>query len=121
MTTKRGSTPVRSEEHNSYFQAGYTKCSQYVSFTGTVSKSAILDDETSIVELFATQDCWVSVIGNADTPPTKPSAEKTTVSNIKLLRGGIVGFIGVPPSILNPVVAVVRDDTSGTLDITEYD
>lgn len=121
MGSKKGSTPVRSEEHNSYFQAGYTKCSQYVSFSSSSEKSAVLDDETSLLELFPTQDCWVSVIGQADNAPAKPGAEKTVVQNIKRFRGGIVGFLGVPPNITNPVVAVVSDGTDGVLDVTEYD
>ena len=120
MATNRGSTPVRSEEHSSYFQAGYVKRSQFVSFTGTVTNSNPLDDETSLIRIFATQDCWISVIGSADTQPVKPTVSKSIVENIQFLPGGIVDFIGIPPNITNPVVSIVRDSTSGTLHICEY-
>lgn len=121
MPTHRGSTTVRTEEHNSYFQAGYNKRAQYVNFSSTVTKSDILDEETSLVEVFSTQDCWISVIGYADTPPTPPGAEKTVVENIKRQRGGITGFIGIPPNITSPVIAVVWDGVDGTIDILEYE
>jgi hypothetical protein len=121
MSTKRGSTPVRSEEHNSYFQATTIKQSQYINFTSTSKKSAILSDETSLVEIFPSQDCWITVMGNADTQPTPPASEQTIVVGIKKFHGGIHDFVGIPPNITNPVIAVISNGVDGVLDITEGD
>lgn len=120
MATSRGSTPVRSEEHNSYFQAGYIKRCQYKDFTASVGNSGIIDDETSLVRLFATQDCWVSVIASGATQPTKPGASTQIVENIQFLPGGIVDFIGIPPNVTSPVISVVSNGTNGILHIVEY-
>lgn len=121
MASKKGSTAVRTEENSSYFQAGYVKRSQYVSFTSSSAKSGLLDDETSLVEVFPTQDCWISIIANADSQNSKPSQSAVAVANIRFCPGGMVNFIGVPPGVTSPVVAVIRDSTDGTLHVTEYD
>lgn len=119
MSTYQGSTPVRSENHNSYFQAGYIKCSQYISFSSSAEKSAVLEDSTSLIRVFSTQDCWISVIANSSSMPSVPGAEKVVVQNIKRLRGGIVDFVGIPPGLVSPVVAVISDGVDGVLDIEE--
>lgn len=119
MSTYRGSTPVRSENSDDSFQAITIKRSQYVSFTASAKESAVLDDETSLVRVFATQDCWISVISSGGTAAAAPVAEKTIVSNVKRLRGGLVDFIGVPENLTNAVISVISDGTSGTIDIEE--
>lgn len=119
MSTSGGSTPVRTDKHNSYFQAIQVKRSHYVSFTGTAKNSTVLDDTTSLVRVFATQDCWISIISTGGTAAAAPSGEQVPVTSVSFIPGGITEFIGVPVGLTNAVVSVIRDTTSGTLHISE--
>ena len=77
------------------------------SFTATQASSASFSQGTSIIRLFATQDCFL------DFGPT-PSA---TAGSTYFLPGGIVQFVGVNGG--TDKLAVVRSANNGILYIAE--
>lgn len=101
------------------FQAirpGYT---QFVNFTNSSGDSSIFEEDTTIVELFATQDCWVLIkVSTSSDDATVPSALAKTMCFF--CAGGITKFMGIPKTrgVLYRI-AVVRNTANGTLYITE--
>lgn len=119
MATKQGSSPVSSEKHSSYFQAMYIKQSHAKSFTASAADSRILSDSTSLVRLFATQDCWVAIGASGSVTASACTTDGPIVTSVSFIPGGIYEFLGVPPGITNPVISVISNGTSGTLHILE--
>jgi hypothetical protein len=117
-TSSRGSTPVRSDKDSAPFQAMTIKSGQQVAFTAVSAASGILDQYTSLVKLFPTQDCWVKVGASGSTTAAVPSAG-VNAPGITFLPGGLVEFIGIPENTTNPVIAVISNGTDGTLYISE--
>lgn len=115
------STPAVSDKNAPYFQALVPGegLSHFKNFTNTNSYSADLDSNTTLVELFPTQDCWVRIVesGSSDTAAIPSEAVK---GSSKWCPGGIVSFIGIPKK--NETIyklAVVRNSSNGVLYITE--
>lgn len=92
------------------FQAADPIVFQYVSYTGTSSQSSTLNANTSMVWLFSTTDCWI----NFGTDPTAVAGSGGTSFK---LRGGIYRAYAVTKQ--STKIAVIRDATSGELDIHE--
>lgn len=118
MATKKGSTPVRSDYHSAPWQAIQAKYGQKVAFTSSSAISDVLDDNTSLLKIFATKDCWIKIGASGSTTAAVP-ANATRVASLTFVPGGITTYIGVDVNISNPVVAVIRDASDGTLYITE--
>lgn len=116
------STGAISEKNAGYFQAVVADgaaLNHYVPFTSSAADSLVLDPNTTLVELFSTQDCWVRV------KPSTSAAVATTGSSTaktesRFVPGGIVCFLGIPKvdGVLHKI-SVVRDTNSGTLYIAE--
>ena len=117
MATKLGSSLARSENSGNHFQAILIKRCQYVNFTATSTVSQSLHEETSLITLFNTQDCWVKIVDASGTA-VNPGAEKT-ITDSMFMPGGIKDFIGVPPGLTDPRVAVVSNGANGVLYIGE--
>ena len=82
--------------------------SQRLSFTGTSAQSSAVGVNTRLVQLFATEDCWV-VFG------TNPTAAVNDGSSF-FLPGGIFLYYGISGSAK---IAAIQDSTSGYLHIIE--
>ena len=110
------STPAKSDKSGQYFQAvvfGGTNTQQ--AFTGTAARFQLSNGSCSLIEVFATQDCWIK-IGNSSV--TAAANDGTS----KCIRGGINYFIGIPESLIAAgaiYISVVRDVSSGNLDVCE--
>lgn len=117
------STGAESEFNAPYFQAVKPGKSFYVNITNSSVQSPEFEqrpdatnedltvDNTTLISVFATQDCWVSL----GTNPTA-AAGSTSKGNSMFLPGGIKDFLGVKPGWK---IAVVRDTTDGLLHINE--
>lgn len=90
-----------------FFEAIYPGTSQKRSFTGTSAQSSALGAKTTIVRLYATEDCHI-----------KTGANPTAVADgtCLFLPANSVEYIGVEPT---HKVAVIQDTASGDLFITE--
>lgn len=93
---------------------------QYVNFDATSDYSANLEAGTTILELFATQDCWLRLVpSDSSAVAAVPGAEKTKVAS-QFVPGGITCFLGIQEKAGTIYkVAVIRDTTSGVLYIKE--
>ena len=117
------STTVRTDDHGAYFQAIKAGLSHYIDFTVAPSQSLTFNDEilaadgsisqyrTTLLCVFATEDCWITVGAN---PVAVPGG--TTKGASFFLPGGIKDFIGVEPG---QKLSVVRDTADGRLHIIE--
>lgn len=95
---------------------GYT---QFVNFDNSSQFSSLFEEDTTIIELFATQDCWVRI--NAESDSTVAAVPSEFVKTMAFFcAGGITKFMGVPKTrgVLYRV-AVVRNADNGILYITE--
>lgn len=115
------STPAVSDKNAPYFQAVVVgeNLNHFKDFTNVSSDSAALARETTLVELFATQDCWVRVVPTTESDAAAAPAEGVKGAS-KFIPGGICAFIGI--NRVNGVdykLAVIRNTVSGTLHITE--
>lgn len=90
------------------FQAIYPGRSQRLSVGGSSTQSLSLLSATTIVELFATTDCWVVFGAN-------PTASVNDGSSF-FLAAGLFKCYGVQPGVK---IAVMQDSTSGDLHIIE--
>lgn len=89
------------------FQAIYPGVSQVKAFTNTSAQATALGKGTSLIRVFATQDCHLAF-------GTSPTAVATGAN--LFLPANTVEYIGVVPSTK---VAVIRDTANGNLFITE--
>lgn len=117
------STTVRTDDAATYFQAIVPGDSHYIDFDNTSKQSlafnllvtaadgSVTQQQTTLIMVFATQDCWINV-GSNPTAVAGSTAKGTSF----FLAGGIKDFIGVDPGQL---LAVTRDGVSGRLHITE--
>lgn len=80
--------------------------SQKIAFTGTSQQSSAFGVDVSIVQIFATEDCYIKI--GAD-----PTANTTTSSFVP--SGFILYYNAVP----GEKIAVIRSTANGTLYITE--
>lgn len=92
----------------------------YKDFTASNTYSANLDANTSMVSLFATQDCWCRLVPSSSSDvAAAPSGEGVKGSSF-FVPGGITAFFGIPKTEGTVYrVAVVRDTISGRLHISE--
>lgn len=91
----------------------------FQSFTNTAEDSLAFHASTTVIELFATQDCWVLMKPSTSSAAAAAPAEHTK-TRAKFIPGGIVTFLGVPKKQdVQYMLSIVRDSTSGTLYITE--
>lgn len=81
---------------------------QQISFSGAASVGVGFSTRTTIVRLFATQDCWVQMGLN----PTATAAGPDSF----VIRGGIVHFFGVNSGWK---ISAIQNTVSGVLDILE--
>ena len=106
------STGARSDKNAPYFQALVPATTHVRSFTATSAQTAAVSAATTLVSVFATQDCWI--LTGAD--PTAVVVTDGATGTSMFLPGGIKDFIGIEPG---HKIAVVRSGTSGILYVTE--
>ena len=98
--------------------AGY---SEPYSFGATSGYSQVFEEDTTIVCLFATEDCWVRMVTESDNTTVAQAGSSGAKGLSSFIPGGITAFLGVP--IRRDVrykLAVVRaTSVSGILHITE--
>ncbi len=99
------STKAQAALHDT-FEAITPGVSQGLAFTGASAQSTAVGETTTLVRLFATEDCFVKV-----------GANPTAVANTSMfIASGIYEYIGIKPG---EKIAAIRLTTSGTLYITE--
>lgn len=96
------------DSNNHGVQAIYCGTSQILAVTTTAGVSTSFSTATKFVELYATQDMWIS-IGSA---PTAASG----ATNSKFLPAGFIVVYGCDA---NDSVSAIRVSSSGSLYITE--
>lgn len=92
---------------------------QPLAFTATSGYTQNLRANTTIVELFATQDCWVRLVRSSSSSVAVPGVSGAKGPCV-FVAGGVNKFFGIP-KIENVLwkLAVVRDSASGTIHVTE--
>lgn len=117
------STTVRTEKAAEYFQAMKPYKTHRLAFTGSSDSTAAVADiadsanqqngqRTTLVKLFATQDCWIKI----GTNPTASVVSAGSSGDSHFLPGGITEYYGIEPG---EKVAAVQDSSNGTLYVTE--
>lgn len=115
----KGSLSPETGNNGPNFQAIIPGKTCFVSFTNTAGDSPIFEENTTIIELFPTQDCWVLIQESTESLSAAiPSAGVKTDS--KFLPGGIIAFLGLPiDRSAQYKLSVIRNTVSGNLYITE--
>lgn len=118
------STPAESQKNAEYFQAvvldGVQSLTHFVSFSNTSVDSLNLLPNTTLLELFATQDCWILLQPSTGSQAAVANTAQLTRQLSKFLPGGIVAFIGVPKKEgVVFKVSMIRDSADGKLHLTE--
>lgn len=102
------------------FQAIIPGFTEPLNFTNTSGYSQAFEEGTTILELFASQDCWVQIIPSTDNSTVAQAGSSGAKSMNKFLPGGITAFLGVPVTRgLQYKIAVIRNSANGVLYITE--
>lgn len=97
-----------SASNRDYFQAIYPNASQRLTVAATSVQSNAVDRQTSIVELFATTDCWV-VFGSAPVAAANDGASF-------FLPAGLFKYYGIEPGYK---IAAIRSSSDGLLYVIE--
>lgn len=103
--------PISSDSFDK-FQTIYPGRSQQVSFNATSALSSTLQSNTTLIKLFATQNCWVRLTSTQGHNPVAAANDGFSF----YVPGGFIDFFGVYPGTK---LAVIQDSTSGTLYILE--
>lgn len=90
------------------FQAICIGNNQVLTTSGSSQQSNSVSDQTSIVRLFCTKDCFIAIGPN----PVVDTSGTTGA----FLPGGIIEYFGINPK---DKIAVIQVSASGTLYITE--
>ena len=105
MSVPRSTKALAQQQQN--FEAIIPGTSQLLAFTGASAQSTALQASTTLVRLFATQDCFIAVGSN----PTA-AADGTSM----FIAAGVTEYVGVAQGAK---IAAIRNTTSGNLYITE--
>lgn len=90
-----------------------------VPFTNVAADSLDLDDSTSMVELFATQDCWVLLKASTDNSAAAIPANLTK-TKARFIASDISHFFGIPRiEGVTYKLSVIRDSADGSLKVME--
>lgn len=108
------STTVVTDNAANYFQALNPGNFHFFNFGLASAQSAQLDATTTLVKLFATQDCWVAF----GTNPTAAVGSAGVKGASVRLRGGFASYFGVPRG-QGYKIAAIQDSQGGVLDILE--
>jgi hypothetical protein len=106
------STGAKSDLNADYFQAINPGTSWKLDFTNTSAQIGPFDDDTSLISIFPTQDCWVLAGSNPTAVPISSGSSGTS----KFCPGGIQDFIGVKPG---QKLAIIRDTVNGSVHVCE--
>lgn len=125
---------AEAKNKNEYFQAvtpgnntlaDGTGQSHIVSFTGAAVDSQAFHRDTTLVELFSSQDCWVLLKESTDAtaaaaPAVGAAPTKSAKTYCKFIPGGITAFIGIPRHENKLyVLSVIQSSVAGSLYVTE--
>lgn len=88
------------------FEAILPGTSQALAFNGTSAQSTAVGASTTLVRLFATEDCFI-LIG---------SSPVAAANSSMFIAAGIYDFVGIQPL---QKIAAIQSSASGTLYITE--
>lgn len=115
------SRSVETSNRGENFQAIVPGLCEPLTFNATSAYSQAFEEETTLVELFATQDCWLQIIQSDDNSTVAAAGSSGSTSYNKFLPGGITAFLGVPKTRgVQYKIAVVRATASnGILYITQ--
>lgn len=103
-----GSGAPHTEGHSSVFQTIFPGKHQRISFTASAQASNAFQASTNVVEIFATQNCWVRF----GEDPTAAASDGDSIP----IPGGLKLTYGVSGG---QKISVIRDTTNGTIDIIE--
>ena len=119
------SSTTPSEKNASDFQAIVPGKTHIIAFTNSSIQSNAFEirsssedisaDHTTILRLFATQDCWLN-FGSNPTAVANSAGAPGNKDDSYFLPGGFIDFIGVRPG---EKLAVIRNSANGNLYITE--
>lgn len=111
--SRLGSTPVKSDKSVIYWQAMIPGVNQRQAVSGSSQKIALGGTNTSLIRIFATQDCWVKI--------GEYSSIVAAVNDgtSMFLGGGQFEYLGISDSIVQPGVAVIQDSVAGTIHVVE--
>lgn len=120
------STGAVSDKNAQYFQAlvpadaeEAKQLNHFKNFTNSSSYTATLEAETTLVSLFATQDCWCRFVPSTESD-TAAAPSESVKTNCFFVPGGIAAFFGVPrKEDVRYKIAVVRDSANGILYVAE--
>ena len=94
------------------FQSIHQGVCQAVDFDGTSEQATAFQNQTTLIRVFATEDCFIQIGLASGVGPT--AAANTSM----FIPGGIIDFVGVPPGG-GYQLAVIQSSQSGILYITE--
>ncbi len=101
------------------FQAIIPGYCMVVPFTNSAADTPIFEADTTIIEVFPTQDCWV-LMKESDSSDSAAIPANSTKTYSKFLAGGITNFLGIPIDRSKTYrLSVIRNTVSGNLYITE--
>lgn len=107
------STGARSDLNQQYFQAIQPGTSWKLDFTNTSQQVGPFGEDTTLVSVFPTQDCWIKT---GQGSPTAAAISSGASGTSKFFAGGIQDFIGVNPG---DRLAVIRDTVNGSVHVCE--
>lgn len=107
------STGARSDKNAPYFQALVPGKSRVLDFTNTSARIGPFTEGTTLISVFATQDCWIQV---GDDSVVAAAISSGAEGDSMFLPGGIKDFIGVEQG---EYIAVVRSINNGTMHVCE--
>lgn len=88
-------------------------------FTNSASDSLDLEPETSMIELFADNDCWVLLKESASAAAAAIPSDRVK-TKAKFVASDVTFFMGIPK--VDGVVyklSIIRNSADGTIKITE--
>lgn len=93
--------------------------SHVTSFTNVAGDTLDLHPDTTMIELFATQDCWVLLKESSSSAAAAIPANKVK-TKAKFMASDITYFLGVPKKDdVTYKISVIRASADGSLYITE--
>lgn len=90
-----------------------------VAFTNAATDSLVLEEGTSMIELFATKDCWILLKPEASTTLAAVPANMVK-TKCKKVASDITYFMGIPAvEGVRFKLSIIRSAEDGVLTITE--
>ena len=112
-----GAKSGRTEGYELPVTSGVRSTNHAISFNATSVQTPAMQANTTYVELFATQDCFISVGCDTNEDPVAAAPDGTPFSsNGIMIPGGVKSWKAVEPGYK---IAVIRISNNGVLYVTE--